>query len=1200
MAAALHDRRTVTMKWLRLLGIAILLLVLIVAGSWHWLLHTESGARWVWAQAQSASKEALQMSSLSGNLGSGVTINNVVFRSESATAEIGQFRFAANLDLFPLRLHIGDVAAQEVTVRLSGTGGDRKADESAFALERLTLPLPVRIGDSVATSISVAGPAPAKAFEIRQLGFAGSWHETIVLDYLNADWDESTARLAGDLQLQQPYAVTINGQLSNLAIAEERIEPLEVELQAIGSLQKLKIDLAADNSDLEVSGQGELHLVDDWSIDANLNLASFNINSLLPQWPTENVAHGELSVVLSSAQLVINDSWLAVAATDTTLHVDGRFDRVSATTQGDLRWSNFVWPAAEGGSSVYSDSGSVSLAGSPDDWQVEGSIALRSDLIPPGQFQIDGSGDRDHLQATILESEILGGNLAGSIGFTWRDDQAWSASLSTSNLQLTALNPRWPSNVSGKIDAKGTQTPLLRDVTLDNVSGDLWALPITANGQLVLTEQNIVAREIRVAHGETRIELDGDLRSREGVEFDASTDDIGLYLVNANGAFDIGGQLSLNRDNPFIDVTGVGSDAGFGQLHAASIEIRNRPDANCSISTELIAPLLSVAGNEFEDVTLALCGDQQRQHIVMATTYDEVDVQIGVEGSFDDFALLDTWRGKLQQFAVSLAGERTAELTTPTPVTLSATTALVERTCLSGDSDMQLCATLDWTADVHTEFDADMTDVPLALVNQFIPTELQFNQSASGQIRWSDSIAEGTNGKAEITLTAGSIVSANDSDISIPTDPGQLFFEIIDGRTLAGSAAVPMPGFGRIDATMSIPDIGEGSDGAIEGSIDVELSDMTLLAAVVPVIEEARGFFSADIEISGSLVDPRLVGEFSVADGSLMFSVLGARLEQINLESTLFDDGQIELTGEFLSGDGRAEIFTRSDYANTGAKGFELELRGQGLTLIDVPDIKARADVDLRVNYDYQQLTLGGNILIPHARVKATKLAVAQDTESEDVVFVGGELPADDKVSEAETDLQISGSVGLALGDDVSMDLGLATANLTGNTLFTWQDGLIPLADGRYDLTGTVQAFGQTLEITNGGLRFPKIPADDPFVRLRAEREIYGNSQVKTAGVLVDGRLRQFSIEAYTRPSTTEERALTLLVTGSDFDFEQGVGAIDFGTYIAPRVFVSYGVGLFETENVIRVRYDLKRGFGVTASSGEKESGLDLSYRIER
>jgi translocation and assembly module TamB len=194
----------------------------------------------------------------------------------------------------------------------------------------------------------------------------------------------------------------------------------------------------------------------------------------------------------------------------------------------------------------------------------------------------------------------------------------------------------------------------------------------------------------------------------------------------------------------------------------------------------------------------------------------------------------------------------------------------------------------------------------------------------------------------------------------------------------------------------------------------------------------------------------------------------------------------------------------------------------------------------------------------------------------------------------------ISGSIGVEFGDDVTIDLGPATAKVTGKTVFTWDEDLIPIADGRYDLTGSVQAFGQLLEITEGGLRFPQVPANNPFIRIRAEREIYGNSQVKTAGILVDGTLKHLSIEPYTRPGTTEERALTLLVTGSDFDFEQGLGAIDFGTYIAPRVYVSYGVGLFETENVIRVRYDLKRGFGITATSGQKETGVDLSYRIER
>jgi translocation and assembly module TamB len=89
-------------------------------------------------------------------------------------------------------------------------------------------------------------------------------------------------------------------------------------------------------------------------------------------------------------------------------------------------------------------------------------------------------------------------------------------------------------------------------------------------------------------------------------------------------------------------------------------------------------------------------------------------------------------------------------------------------------------------------------------------------------------------------------------------------------------------------------------------------------------------------------------------------------------------------------------------------------------------------------------------------------------------------------------------------------------------------------------------------------------------------------------------------IEAYTVPMTNKHRAQTLLVTGSDFNYEQGVGAVDVGMYVLPRLYVSYGIGIFEDGNVIKARYELGRGFGITATSGQRETGLDISYTIDR
>ena len=73
-----------------------------------------------------------------------------------------------------------------------------------------------------------------------------------------------------------------------------------------------------------------------------------------------------------------------------------------------------------------------------------------------------------------------------------------------------------------------------------------------------------------------------------------------------------------------------------------------------------------------------------------------------------------------------------------------------------------------------------------------------------------------------------------------------------------------------------------------------------------------------------------------------------------------------------------------------------------------------------------------------------------------------------------------------------------------------------------------------------------------------------------------------------------------MLVTGHDFDSEEGVGGVEVGMYIAPKLYVSYGIGLFENQDVISARYEIKGGFGIRASSGQRETGADVSYTIER
>ena len=310
-------------------------------------------------------------------------------------------------------------------------------------------------------------------------------------------------------------------------------------------------------------------------------------------------------------------------------------------------------------------------------------------------------------------------------------------------------------------------------------------------------------------------------------------------------------------------------------------------------------------------------------------------------------------------------------------------------------------------------------------------------------------------------------------------------------------------------------------------------------------------------------------------------------------------DFRFDVSGTFRAGQGKAEIVSRADYSNTDQPGLMFRIRGEQLTLVNVPDVFVEADADIDIGLDSETITINGSVSVPNARIRPRDITGRKLSESEDVVIVAGELPDPPEETPKRSDLEFRGELNVSLGDSVVIDLDRATARVTGAVNFNWDGGPMPVANGRYLIDGNIAAFGQVLDIADGSVQFPQVPADQPYIRIRAEREIYGNTQVRRAGVLVDGPIRRPTVEAYTQPVTTEERALTLLVTGSDFDFEQGVGAVDFGTYIAPRLFVSYGVGVFERENIISARFDLARGFGIKASSGSKESGVDLNYRFE-
>jgi translocation and assembly module TamB len=278
----------------------------------------------------------------------------------------------------------------------------------------------------------------------------------------------------------------------------------------------------------------------------------------------------------------------------------------------------------------------------------------------------------------------------------------------------------------------------------------------------------------------------------------------------------------------------------------------------------------------------------------------------------------------------------------------------------------------------------------------------------------------------------------------------------------------------------------------------------------------------------------------------------------------------------------------------------EVELAGDQLLLANTDTLKILTETELKLELSPQRMDIGGHVTVPSARLTPANLLLGEVRDSEDLVIEIPEGAVEPVATQAPAKIQVYGQLEVAFGDDVLIRVPGIETSISGSTQFNWSGESVPMADGVYTLQGEVDVYGPKLDINNGSISFPGVPADNPLLNIRAGRDIFGNTQIRSAGVQVIGSLKRPVLEAYTVPVTNEDRAWALLITGSDFDQGQGVSGFDVGTYIAPKLYVSYGISLFEDENVISARYDLKKGFGVKVTSGQRETGLDVSYTIDK
>jgi len=312
-----------------------------------------------------------------------------------------------------------------------------------------------------------------------------------------------------------------------------------------------------------------------------------------------------------------------------------------------------------------------------------------------------------------------------------------------------------------------------------------------------------------------------------------------------------------------------------------------------------------------------------------------------------------------------------------------------------------------------------------------------------------------------------------------------------------------------------------------------------------------------------------------------------------------------------------------------------LDIKGDNVLVADIPAAHVVASPDLHITRANGVFALTGSVAIPNAKVAVQKLPGGGPAKaSPDVVIVDQPQAAEVAPLAMDADIEVK------LGNSVKVQGYGLDGTVHGQLAVRVRPGETATGRGEIRVDGKYQAYGQDLSIERGRLLFAGTRLDNPGLDIRAVRNI--RSEDVTVGLSIRGTAQRPILTVFSDPAMEQAEALSYLVTGrplnalksgesdtlntaaqalgglagdrlaksigSRLGLEAGVSssealggsAFTAGKYLSPRLFLSYGVGLFTPGQVITLRYTLNRFLQFEAENATTGNRASFNYKIEK
>lgn len=976
--------------------------------------------------------------------------------------------------------------------------------------------------------------------------------------------------------------------------------PFELILSGSGDRGSLQMESSSLNADaLQMGMRGTVNWQDTVAARISAEISHLNPGIWLDTWPAKQPVSGAVELSWSPGNLELPQFSLKLAGSEASLNGSASWQSAPGRANAHVQWSQWQWPL-DAKPRVASRSGRLELTGIPEDWLLNGEFDVQAGEYPPAQLSLSGAGDTRSARLALAHGEFLGGAVNGKVMLDWRTGLSWQADLSMARVGLAPLWPDWPAILDADIGLAQAPAPGSFQLQIRRLDGTLRGEPIAGAGRLEFGPGKAHFEQLSLTAPGSSILLDGDLET--GLLFSVEASRPGL-LARLTGA-EVSGRGRVRRvaDHPEVELDLTVKNLQREDVHIGELSIQGTAGPGLpGAALHIAASRAGWGGANFDSAKASLVNTQAGHALSVEAQAGAQSLLLGTSGVISGWQAPAglTWDGELTALTLQLDGHDVIELVGGARLHASPASLALDQACVRVDASGEACFDAQWRTNRSLRLQASLAAIPLQSLAQFTDLELSFSQLIDGTLEWSQATAQRPSGRARIDLSAGVIEPLEDSREPVRTGPGTFGFELDAGHLSQGRLQLPFPGLGDIDLDFSIADLALDGTGQLGGRARIDIDELALLALFVPGLEPVSGHLEIDTRLSGLTASPHLEGQFLLENAVFKVPALGLTNVNLSLAGQVSRNDTLTAHGSLASGSGRAEVRALLQVGQWDNPAFQLEIQGTDLTALEVPSLQVTVDPDLKLGWRNGQWTIDGQLAIPVARIAPANSIAGRISASNDVEIVAGHLPVGPVPSATES-APVNGKVRLLLGDGVNIDMPAVQMSASGNIDLDWRGEILPMATGLLLLDGEIRTYGPRLRVEQGRVRFQNQTLDDPVLDIRAERDIFGNTRIQAAGVRIGGTARRPQIQAYTNPLTTEERAWTLLVTGSDFEYGQGVGAFDIGTYVSPRLYISYGISLFDDERQVGARYDLKKGFGIKATSSHNDNGVDVSYTIER